>query len=361
MVWSLLLLTSCPAEEHLVGECVEDAECVKEHGPGFYCSDRYYPKVCVCANDAACGPDMFCNSAGFCQASVGCYTNADCPEESICDVHRNRCIQEGRCTYDLHCPIGEVCDELNNRCVSGCRGSGDCPLGQACRCPDGEEECRIGVCEYGVCDDSTFCPYGWICEEDEDLGDLVCKLDERGPYCDHCEYGPGDMPECGDDYMNRCLVDTWAGGHANYCGVDCSRGQPCPSGFRCAHIVRLTQRLCEEDEMCEPSDIPCDTDEDCPGGRCDSSGYCAGKCIIHEGHSVGWCTCVQDSDCPVEYCDPVTRRCSQTRQPCQLEGDEHGCQGQLRCVNLYGRGGCVVGRNCAPQEGITCSEVRSTR
>ncbi len=359
-----LQLAGCPPDEHITGGCLDDAECIERYGPGFYCSDRYSPRVCLCSTDSACGPGEFCNDAGVCQASVGCYTNADCPEDSFCDVVRNKCIQEKRCTSDIHCPIGEVCNELTHRCTRGCRESGDCPLGQACRCPDGSDECEIGRCEYGICDDSSFCPYGWICEHDEEEGDSVCRVDDRGPYCQHCEYGPGGHPPCGD-WANRCLVDTAAHGQTNFCGVDCSQGQPCPSGFRCAYIVLLTQALCYDEENhsdCEPTGGPCETDDDCPGGRCDeASGRCGGKCVIHEGHSVGWCTCVQDSDCPVDTCDPMTRRCGLTHEPCQLEGGDHECRGQLTCINLYGRGGCVVGRNCAPQEGISCAEVRELR
>ncbi|MFW6369111.1 MAG: hypothetical protein ACOC0J_00835, partial [Myxococcota bacterium] len=127
------LLSACPDDTELVGGCLDDAECVETHGPGFYCSDRYSPSQCLCDSDTACGPGEFCNQAGICQASVGCYTNEDCPEDSVCDTLQNRCIQEGRCTSDLHCPIGEVCDELTNECRIGCRISGDCPLGQACR------------------------------------------------------------------------------------------------------------------------------------------------------------------------------------------------------------------------------------
>jgi hypothetical protein len=355
------VLAGCPDNTQLQGGCVDDTDCRLTYGDGFYCSDRYNPRVCLCDSDTACGPNEFCNEAGSCQARVGCYTNAECPEDAICDLSRNRCIQARRCTSDLHCEIGEVCNEISNACVRGCRVTGDCQLGEACRCREGDDECEIGECVYGLCDDNSFCTYGWLCDHDEDVGDSVCRYDDRGPYCDHCTSGPGDQPPCGDSWRNRCLVDTRSPGN-NFCGVDCADGQPCPSGFTCNYVLILTQALCTSNDQCPATGGPCEGDDDCPGGRCDASGYCAGNCrMSREDDRVGFCTCVQDADCPVDTCDSTSRTCGLTSDPCQLDGDDNQCRGQLTCVNLYGVGACVIGRNCAPEEGVSCAEVRTVR
>jgi hypothetical protein len=100
------------------------------------------------------------------------------------------------------------------------------------------------------------------------------------------------------------------------------------------------------------------TDADCRrGGSCikspgQSSGYCAGKCAVDEGDENGFCTCQVDSDCAQETCS--AGECSVSRRSCVVDND---CR-SIRCVDFQGAGGCFVGSNCAPANGLSCNEVK---
>ena len=352
----------CTDDPGLQGGCVDDAWCLREVGPGWECSDLFSPRICVCTGDQSCGPNEFCNEAGACQALVGCVTNDDCADDLFCNRETERCMQKQRCTNDLHCPIGSLCDTLTYRCEPGCRVSGDCPLGMVCRPDPSDPGGSKNLCELGPCDDDSFCDLVQICEYDAAAGDSFCVDDDRGPYCRECQFTPGGAVGgyC-DQPGNYCLMDTSGPLLPGFCGVDCGADQPCPNGFSCHHVVILTQSTCGRDSDCRPTGATCAADDDCPGGRCaipqgETLGQCAGRCVRHEGAAFGFCSCVEDFDCPQDTCDSTSLSCGLTRSPCQTGGGQ--CKGQLSCVNLNGIGGCVIGKNCAPSEGITCTEVR---
>jgi hypothetical protein len=50
-----------------------------------------------------------------------------------------------------------------------------------------------------------------------------------------------------------------------------------------------------------------------------------------------------------------SRTCSISQRPCTLDGT--GCQ-PIRCVPFHDVGGCFIGQNCVPLEGLVCSQVR---
>jgi hypothetical protein len=80
-------------------------------------------------------------------------------------------------------------------------------------------------------------------------------------------------------------------------------------------------------------------------------GACAGRCDVAEGEVLGYCSCQQDADCAQGTCSQGA--CTLSRKPCVTDSD---CR-PVRCVELNGAGGCLIGRNCAPDEGLTCAEV----
>jgi len=346
--------SACPETKHLQTRCVTDADC----GTARSCDAA--TGTCRCVSDAACSPDEFCNGRS-CQRRVGCDTTLDCPPGTFCDLGTRQCVDRDRCTSDVQCPIGAVCDEVRLECIAGCRDNGDCRLGEACECPGGADAgpCRIGACRAGVCADDSFCRYGERCVEDDD-GERVCRRDERGPYCQGCQYDPASPTRCpgADDGANFCLLDRKVSWQRTYCGVDCDAGQPCPWGYQCRNILVLTRALCHADAECPAGGRACASDADCPGARCDSaSGRCAGRCSYNEDSKSGFCTCTTDTECPRETCDSVTWRCSITRRPCTPGGTE--CDRAIRCVPLGDRAACFIGRNCVPAEGLTCEDVRA--
>jgi len=351
--------------------CQQDSECGTP-ASAFKCETR--TGVCYCRTDQACPGAQFCNIAGFCQDRAGCETNLDCADSStFCDTASGQCISRGRCSSDLQCVLGEICDTTRSVCVAGCRTNGDC-AGTSCRCgdvacactgstPEELARCQIGVCDAQFCANNTFCRFGESCGVQPDAGDPVARCyndynDRLRPYCDNCSFGGGTQI-CGSG-PNYCLVDTRNPGNY-FCGADCSSGQSCPRGYSCEDvIVVLTQWACSRSNPGCPTNptLPCMTDSDCRrGGSCvkspgQASGYCGGKCAVSEGDENGFCTCQVDQDCAQETCS--AGECSISRRACVTDND---CRA-IRCVDFQGGGGCLIGQNCAPADGLSCNDVK---
>jgi hypothetical protein len=379
LILMLALLAGCSSNKlKTVVGCQTDAEC-GDPAANFRCDTA--TGVCHCRNDSACAKGEFCNPAGFCQAKVTCYVNSDCPSGELCDSHSNVCIPQGRCTADDQCPIGKLCDRTLGICAPGCHSYGDCPVGNSCLCPaaDGgrtecscpsldpaqRDQCTVGQCSTDACPNTEACPYGQLCAvPDGGTGLPVCHSDyspDNRPYCDACVSTPGNTNTCGNG-PNFCLLDTANGDFGGtYCGVDCGLGQACPNGLHCADVVVVRSIGCGTDTDCPSNSAACAQDADCANnGRCDrpagsATGFCAGRCYKHEGNDRGFCTCVIDSECNQDTCQSSTRRCSISQRPCTLDG--RGCE-PVRCVSFHGFGGCRIGSNCAPNEGLGCADVR---
>jgi hypothetical protein len=368
-----LLLSGCPDRTQTQGlGCSEDSHCgtpVSAHR----CETQ--TGTCYCRTNEACTPRQFCNTAGFCQDKSGCEKNADClGADLFCDTSTGSCLSYGRCSNDLHCPLGQVCDSKRASCVEGCRTNGDCP-GVSCRCGDlpcacagGTEAeraaCEVGVCDPYFCSDESYCAYGELCgvPPDAGTGRNECYSDydpNRRPYCDNCSFG-GGTNVCGTG-PNYCLVDNAHPGNS-FCGADCSQGQDCPRGYRCADvIVVMRQWACTRSNPACPvnTQYPCTESAQCPrGGNCvkqpgaQQTGYCAPACAVAEGNENGFCSCLVDSDCAQESCS--MGECTISRRPCITEQD---CR-PIHCVDFNGRGGCLIGENCAPANGLTCLQVQ---
>lgn len=366
-----LVAAGCKTNQLANTGCLEDKDC-GDPASAYRCEPQ--TGVCYCRTDAACPGAQFCNTAGFCQDRAGCEKNADCLDPSLfCDTTSGQCLAQGRCSTDLQCDLGKVCDTTKALCVDGCRTNGDCP-GTSCRCgdvacnctgttPEELARCEIGVCDPYFCSDSSYCRFGETCGEDPDAGmsraSCYSDYDTRvRPYCDNCSFG-GGVEVCGVG-PNYCLIDTRHPG-ASFCGADCSSGQSCPRGYSCQDvIVVFTQWACTRSNPACPINtaLPCATDEECKrGGTCVKqpgmpNGYCAGKCAVEEGDENGFCTCQVDSDCAQETCS--AGECSISRKPCVNSDD---CR-SIRCVDFQGGGGCLIGQNCAPANGLSCVEVK---
>lgn len=400
-----LALTAACSKDNQANTCKSDLECI---APGTRCDEPI--GRCVCATNEACAEDEFCNNAGVCQVRAGCTQNDDCTDDNTyCDLGTGKCLLgpaaqlSSQCGLASHCPYRSIC--IAGTCQAGCFDDGDCPLG---------EICFEGVCTFadGICSDDDFCGYGEMCVATE------CKKDRRGPYCRGCSFRTALNPEPCDDPRNFCLINSAeAGGFRQFCGVDCSVGQACPNGYGCNFVVILTDdlcvthaqcqcesanitfatRTCTVTETCRPSnrdgspdpDAPfcvrdryadcnppeggeaaclvprgdtvgfctCDTNDDCPnGGTCVGGQCCTGdidderQCRVGEARVSGFCTCSTDDDCPRDSCDTSRGACAITGNPCTQGGGECG---PIPCVN----GGCQIGQNCAPIQGLACSEV----
>jgi hypothetical protein len=357
--------------------CNEDKECIPEgsgHSAAAYRCETQ-TGACYCRSNEACPAKQFCNLAGFCQDRTGCEKNDDCLDPTLfCDTTSGTCLSKGRCTVDLHCPLGQVCDLNASKCVDGCRTSGDCN-GSSCRCPDGGAclcsgttaaelaRCEMGTCDPNFCANADFCRFGEVCSVVPDAGSTLtqCNNDyhpQRRPYCDNCSFGGGTQV-CGTG-ANYCLIDTANPGN-QFCGVDCSQGQSCPRGYNCSDvIVVFSQWQCTRANPRCPinQNLPCAVDKDCKrGGSClkdvgAATGFCAPKCSIDEGDNVGFCSCLEDLDCAQETCS--AGECTISRRKCVTDAE---CR-PIRCVDYQGAGGCLIGQNCAPANGLSCLQTR---
>jgi hypothetical protein len=366
------LVASAGCRERLGnGKCNEDSDCGNP-ASAFRCEQQ--TGVCYCRTNDACLAREFCNPQGFCQDRAGCETNADCTGDSLfCDTAAGACLSIGRCTSDLHCNLGEVCDLSRNTCVEGCHTSGDCP-GSSCRCGETAcsctgttqaelANCAIGVCDPNFCADESFCRFGEMCGVIPDAGNTRAECysdfdEDTRPYCANCTFG-GGISVCGTG-ANYCLIDTANPGNF-YCGTDCAEGQACPRGYACQDVIVVTTDIaCSRSNPSCPVNqgLPCTEDKDCKrGGRCSkqagaTSGFCQGLCGVGEGDEFGFCTCQVDADCVQESCS--AGECSISRKKCVNSND---CR-PIHCVDFEGGGGCLIGQNCAPADGLSCLQVR---
>lgn len=368
---------------------------------------------CACITDEGCDPSEFCNAIGRCQVRQGCLSNDDCNQvdgdtcaSQYCNTKSGQCQgncdcdpEQGElcCSLDSHCPYGNICAQLDGRCVPGCRGDGDCRLGEGC--VGAGLGGSVGQCAAGVCTGNNLCGFGESCN----LESGECVFDTRGPYCAGCTGGVAS-DDCGEP-ANYCLTDTTDVTGAEFCGVDCSQQQPCPFGYSCNDVIIVppSAPFCSAPETCvkqegqtegscsRETSVTCTVDEDCPEGPpgndcprgkvgnclleqtrecsndsecCDDAANCPpGSCVKQEcrgreGGAFGACTCTRDLDCPRDQCKDADLSDPSDPQHgyCELSG--HRCYDDLDCdVIACVDGGCRIGANCAPANDRSCREL----
>ena len=398
-----LALSACSSSDS--SRCESDSDCT---AAGTRCDTTL--NQCVCATDDACEDGEFCNRAGVCQEKAGCERNSDCPDNAFCDISTGACLEgqalvdASNCSLASHCALGQIC--VGGTCQPGCFDAGDCPVGEICR----EGQCLGG---FGICDEDINCEFGQTC----DVAAQQCVDDRRGPYCRRCTQRTLANPEPCDDSRNFCLINNRElGGFTDFCGVDCSLGQPCPNGYGCNQVVILTQTTCTSQAQCQCNGplrfatttctVAVACDPRLPDGTPDPSrppcrfegepacndGVAGGEatCIVPAGQTVGDCTCRNDADCGGDICtsglccggsarldrecrggegttsgfctcstddDCPNNSCDGSRGACSLTGlpctpGNNDCD-PVPCIN----NGCVVGRNCVPAQGLACSDV----
>jgi hypothetical protein len=340
--------------------CESDAAC----GPGAVCRDG----ACRCESDAACAEGQVCNRAGLCQEPPPCRANRDCPDGARCDGRTGQCAAAGRCPRDLHCPLGEVCRD--GACVPGCRADADCPLGRVCR-----EPTPLGRCEVG-CRDTAGCRVGEACVAGR------CRQDLFPGLCAPCGR-PEDCRFRGDWCLENRGYDPErpVTGSPRFCAADCTETpDSCPAGYACRPVVARVRPPCTEDAACGAG-RRCLREEEEPVGLCtcaadaDCTERLAPRCVLGFCEAPAGRTCATAADCAsVEACGPHgpggARVCYLDRaRPCESGADcqclggacvlsGRDCRDDADCrVSCVG-GGCVVGRGCAPLEGLFCPRLR---
>ena len=141
----------------------------------------------------------------------------------------------------------------------------------------------------------------------------------------------------------RCSVST---------GTSCTRHEDCPLGPPGGDCARGHEGICMNDPA---RSRRCRSDDDCGG----SPGACRkAACLGGEGAAIGFCECVVDGDCPQDTCVGVDNTDPDNPRPghCFLSG--RICLGQIDCQTIQCvQGGCLIGRNCAPNGDRRCSEL----
>ncbi len=151
-------------------------------------------------------------------------------------------------------------------------------------CGDGRTTRWYGVTVWEQCDDGN--------NVSGDGCSASCRLE--GPACTTDADCPTDAPRC-DTEINRC--------------VECLEDGDCPDGMCDLESRMCVGRGCMSDDDC-PDDEMCDIDSGmCVGSGCRDDDDCGGDtpfCDEEEGICVG---CTDDTECPVGFCDDLTRMC----------------------------------------------------
>lgn len=404
LLLGLVPLSACKGAR-AANSCEANVDCA---APGTRCNLE--TKQCVCSTDEACKEGDFCNSAGVCQTRAGCTQNSDCGAGTYCDVDSGKCLQGpalslgSACGLADHCPYNTLCTA--GTCQAGCFDDGDCVLGQVC---------SNGVCATGegICSDDTFCDFKERCTQNQ------CKSDRRGPYCRGCSPPTMLNPTPCDEPRNFCLVNSLeSGGFTEFCGVDCSLGQPCPNGYSCHGVLILTQDVCHNTAECRCAAgqihvatssctvaAPCDPRNpdgtpnaaalgcNYPGQAQCNHGTEGGPntCFVAKGQTNGSCTCTTNEECADGQACVAGLCCGGTvRNDRECVGGENRVSGFCSCATdddcprdncdsgrgvclLSGKpctpgnddcgaipcadGACLIGQNCAPIQGLACSLV----
>jgi Cys-rich repeat protein len=349
----------CDTTNSVCVECVGDVDCPT----GTVCSAAQCVPGCRANTDCPLG--TICSGAtasGAGQCVDGCATDAGCPlgtfcNNAHCDLGCNndntRCAANQTCSTQTcvttctaggnQCAPGETC--VGTACEVGCATSNDCGFRlPACDTSAGTPgtcvECLVdNDCNNGAtCDtaahlcrqpcNGTQCDNGQVCNTTGNLCvDCLANTDcATGQTCDTTSHtcvvtaGGNTLCEpCNSDAQcgatNQCVTIRGGnqGGGERACGLDCSTGTSCPSGFAC-HLIAGQNNVVTA-EQCEPASSVSDN-ATCAAfldtvnkTACDNNGACGlpqvndGVCIGATQGTQGVCSepCGTASDCPTGF------------------------------------------------------------
>ncbi|MDJ0762632.1 MAG: hypothetical protein QNJ97_06540 [Myxococcota bacterium] len=298
----------CPAGE----ECCQDAsDCDNSLCVLRYCDGNnacQYHDVSPCATPDQSDGDT-CMGASLCDGVGSC---------AVVDT----CDGAYAATGDYSCGPGSVAED----CYTSCTTRAQCNDGYACssgacidKIPNGQGTCTQNEdCESGYCTTSTgiCCDGGWCCNDNDQCGAYSCdpgtwscefSCDNSGDddsLCTamgdfHCDNG-----SCYEDLQNgEFPCDEPSDCLSNYCDV--SSGICCNSGTCCADDSDCDGFLCTAGNTCETDCSPLGAEDD---ALCAEGYHCTGStCVADIPNGQG--TCVENSDCASDNCNPTTGIC----------------------------------------------------
>lgn len=304
--------------------------------PGYYCNEA---AVCApCDSALLCGPSCapcggdtpFCINVNGQNECGGCRTDYDCKEGFSCDPIKHVCNE---CEENDDCPRGEICTD--HSCVP-CELNEAC-AGNSCNCCPAGSNGKPMTCSHldanGAavcieCETNADCTEGRLC--DGLTGHCVDEIKMHAtPDCcgENCATCPSDFPFCLPGPIGTACAECRS-------DMDCGDGKFCLSG-QCVSCIR--------DRRC--------------GMRCESCGGDTPYCLGQIPDKAVCARCVNDSQCAVGTCNPLTHECD---PGCQATCDPSTpyCDGQ-KCVECYADTQCSCGGTCNLETNTCTSSCKS--
>ena len=293
------------------GQICQQGTCITDRCAGYTCPEnstcttKNDEAFCVCdsplqMNNGKCCPKNSTNVQGTCKCDTGyemsgdeCVMSADNPCKTMpCSQSHNPGLNKNTCVPDSS------------------------EAGYHCACNTGYEEDSEGKCKeivYDVCPDNMQCLGGYCLPQD--LSNEQCIKDS-------------DCREFGGNAI--CSAPGAAGGVCS----GCTANSDCPGNTQCNE----TYGICA---------LMCDSDNDCPYGKCYSNGYCGQKkCLTNED-------CFGGTVCKVGESDGMCQRLACHETACSFSNPHGICPNAGEaCMN----GECVS--SCSPNP---CKETNRTK
>ena len=296
------------------GKICQQGTCIADRCTGYTCPEN---STCTKKND-----EPFCQcesplqmSNGMCCPKNSTNVNGSCKCDAGYNLAGNECVMSANNPCKTKpCSQAHHSEPNQNICVADSSAEG-----YHCECNTGYEEGSDGKCTeivYDVCPNNMQCLGGYCLPQD--LSNEQCVRDS-------------DCREFNESATTYCSSPGAAGGVC----MGCSINSDCPGNTQCM----------ENFGTCA---LECNSDDDCPYGKCTSLGYCGQKKCYSNEDCFGGTVCKMGED-GYGYCNRL--ECHETA--CS-ETNPHGTcpnQGEA-CIN----GSCVS--SCEPNP---CGETNRTK
>ncbi len=279
-----------------------------------------------CTDTDICSTDL-CNPDGSC--GHGPATDGiSCKDANTCDGDET--CKGGKCTppATFNCPSdGDACHapscDLQMQCSQKLLDGSGCPDGNKC---NGDETCKIGVCQAGVtpscndnnpctiddCDPATGCTHkptaaASACD-DGDLCNGIGQCDGGGKCVIKPSQTCNDNNPCTDDVCDPAKGCTTVNNT-----LGCNDGDPCTTADKCSGgaCVGGAAVKCDDGRACTADTcikgVGCANAPVADNTTCDDGSGCStgDRCVAGECKPTGGKICPEDTNpCTVATCDP---------------------------------------------------------
>lgn len=413
-------LLGCSQKRQFEGECSANGDCpVGAFCRGGLCACRSDE---ACDNGEICNSQGVCQKRAGCRRNAECpdpnATFCDIATGNCIDkIKADQAGVSAGCGSNVHCDPGFICDTDSKKCIEGCFANADCPLYRVC---NRTQTTGPGRCVAGMCGDKTFCAFGEVCNAgtcapSPDQNHCSACNNQPGDCGDpdnfcliNPNYDPNDASQ-GSQFF--CGVSCQQGNDTCPNGYGCG-GVVLLTQDQCTMNSACCDPNVNPQECCPDGQRDCQNRRQCVVGEGDARGACTclrnEDCAIDElpPACVGSCgglglrACRVDGDCQALPCDltrkmcqrPANRSCNNDSEcdsfpicadlgtgstvcifdgrPCATPADclcgmdgtcvgtGRPCAGPQDCEIQCQNGGCVLGAACAPNEGLSCEDVR---